>query len=150
MSNLKRKPMALPLRYCSYGLFVALWLTGCTWLVLQFLFRPETEFGVVAHPLQSPLLLAHGVLAIPALYLFGWISPGHALERWCNRQRRASGGTLWLMLAALTLTGFALFFLAVDSVHEYSTLVHESLGVAAGAAALVHWIRHRGTRGGNP
>jgi hypothetical protein len=141
----RRNRMAKPLRHASYGLVAALWLTGCAWLLLQGFFRAETQFGWVPHPLQSPLLLAHGILAIPALYLFGWISPGHALEGWRFRLRRASGGTLWLLLAVLTLSGFALFFLVASSARGYSSLVHEVLGVVAGVAALIHWIRCSGT-----
>jgi hypothetical protein len=140
MSSPARHRMAPLLRFAAYGLVAGLWLSGCAWLLLQGFFRVATPFGPQLHPWQPPLLLVHGVLAIPALYLFGWISPGHALEGGRSRRRRASGGSFWLLLALLVLSGFALYFVTAEAPRALSSWVHEMLGVAAGAVALLHWI----------
>jgi hypothetical protein len=52
------------------------------------------EFGVTPHPLETTILLIHGVIAILSMYLFGWTSAHHILRSWPVRARRLSGGSL--------------------------------------------------------
>jgi hypothetical protein len=79
------------------------------------------------------------VLAVPGLYLLGWISASHGLNGWRMARRRLSGGTIWIVLLLLAATGFALFFTTGDAVRTAIALLHEILGVACLVPALAHW-----------
>ncbi len=130
--------MSRPLRAATYAILGLLWLSGCAWLILDGWFARTGPFGAEPHPLQPPLLLAHGVLAIAAAYLLGWISARHARHWWPRRWRRASGATFAVLLAALSLSGFALFFLTDDGWRQVAALGHDVLGVVVTAAGVQH------------
>lgn len=141
-NGMKINGMPNALRWSLYGVGGALWVSGCAWLVLHYFFQTATQFGVEPHPWEPPLLLVHGILAVPGLYLLGWISSRHALDGWRMARRRPSGGTLSLVLLLLTLSGFALFYVTGDVVRATIALLHEILGVAC----LVPTLAHRHTR----
>lgn len=140
-SGTKVNGIPAPLRWTLYAVATGLWASGCIWLALHLWFQTPTEFGAEPHAWEPPLLLVHGLLAVPALYLFGWISARHALDGWRMARRRPSGAAIFLVTAVLVASGFALFFLTGDGVRAIVIAVHEMLGVAAIAAALLHWRR---------
>jgi len=127
-------------RAAAYLIIATLWITGCTWLLLEQLIAKRGPFGVIPHPLEPPLLLIHGVAALFSLYLLGWISAHHVLRWWTRRLRRVSGGILATLLAVLALSGFALFFLSDDRWLHAMALVHEILGVALTVFAIQHFF----------
>jgi hypothetical protein len=86
------------------------------------------------------VLLLHGVAAIVATYLFGWITARHVLRWWPARRRRLSGATLAAFLAALSVSGFALFFLTDDRWQRGAAVSHDVLGVAVTVFAIQHWF----------
>jgi hypothetical protein len=122
--------------YLAFGL---LWATGIWWLVLDFWFAVPGEFGVSPHAWAAPLLLAHGVLAVPALWLTGWVAARHSTPQWKARLRRGSGGSFAAMLLLLSASGFALFFLASDEAQHVTALAHEAIGVVFALFVLEHW-----------
>src|SRR5689334_11355747 len=113
------------LRRALYTVFGLLWLSGCAWLVLHYFFRTDGEFGPAPHPWEPGVLTVHGIVAMLALFLFGWVSSGHIGDNWRPRLRRASGVWLTSLLAALVLTGIANLYVAAGAWHEGSALVHE-------------------------
>jgi hypothetical protein len=127
-------------RAAVYVIVGMLWISGCAWLCLdQFAAQPG-PFGSTPHPLEPPLLLTHGVTAVASLYLFGWIGARHALRWWAGGLRRMSGGALASLLALLTLTGFALFFLSSDAWQRYAAGAHDVLGIVVTLFAIQHWF----------
>ena len=130
-------------RLSIYGIVGALWLTGCAWLILDQFFTRHGSFGATPHPLQAPLLLLHGIIAILSVYLFGWITARHVLRWWPGRVRRWSGGGLAAFIAVLIVSGFALFFLTDDEWLRYSAVSHEVLGLAVTLFAARHWFYRR-------
>lgn len=127
------------LRHSTYVVGGGLWLSGCIWLVLHLFFQTPTQFGAEPHVWEPPLLLIHGVLGVPALYLLGWISARHALDGWRMARRRLTGGIISSVLVILALSGFGLFFVTGDAVRTTVALLHEILGVACLVPALAHW-----------
>jgi len=95
---------------------------------------------MTAHPLEPPMLLAHGVIAILSMYLFGWITARHVLHWWPAGLRRVSGGALAAFIALLVVSGFALFFLTDDQWQHAAALAHDVLGVAVALFAIQHWF----------
>ena len=87
----------------------------------------------------------HGLIAVAAVFVFGWIGSGHIQARWSAALNRASG--LWLLGFAIVLvvSGYALYY-STDALHEGAALAHQGLGLIAIIAALVHWRRIRAGR----
>jgi uncharacterized membrane protein len=139
VNGVKINGMPKALRWSLYGVGAGLWLSGCVWLVLHLFFEAPTQFGIEPHPWESPLLLVHGVLAVPALYLLGWVTSRHVIDGWRMARRRLSGGLISGVLVFLALSGFALFFFTDDAVRAAVALLHEVIGVACLVPALAHW-----------
>ena len=127
-------------RLAVYLVSTLLWATGIVWLVLDQFFARQEQFGRTPHPLESPLLLAHGILAIGSAYLLGWVSARHVLLWWTAGLRRVSGAVFAALLALLGLTGFALFFLSSDRWQRFAQLSHDALGLGIVLFALQHWF----------
>jgi uncharacterized membrane protein len=127
-------------RAAVYGMFGTLWLSGCVWLILDQYFESAGPFGRTPHPWEPAVLLVHGVLAVLAMYILGWISARHVRRWWPGRQRRMSGGILSASFALLALTGFALFFVSDDAWHHVAAVAHDVVGIAVTVFAIQHWF----------
>ena len=92
------------------------------------------------HPMEPAILLIHGVIAILAMYVFGWITAHHILRWWPARLRRLSGGTLGAFLGVLTVSGFVLFFVSVDEWQHVAARIHDVLGLCVTVFAIQHWF----------
>jgi hypothetical protein len=82
--------------------------------------------------------MLHGVVAVAATFLFGWICGDHVALTWRMRADRASGVWLLVLVFTLMLTGFAAFFLVDDSLRSLAGSVHEWLGLAL----MIPWVLH--------
>jgi hypothetical protein len=120
--------------------FVLLWSSGLAWIVLDLWFTRAGEFGVAPHPWQPPLLLIHGLVSVPVLYLVGWMSARHATLKWKMQLRRVSGLIFASFLLLLSVSGFALFFLTQESVQHAAAVTHEVAGGLFTVAILEHWF----------
>jgi hypothetical protein len=127
-------------RAAIYVIVGSLWISGCAWLWLDQFAAQRGPFGKTPHPLEPPLLLAHGVAGVASLYLFGWIGARHALRWWAGGLRRASGGWLAAVAAVLIVSGFALFFVSSDAWQRYCAGTHDVLGIAITVFAIQHWF----------
>jgi len=136
--NGTRPRMSALQRWLVYGLAGGLWITGCVWLVLHLFFETPTEFGAEQHAWEPPLLLVHGLIAVPALYLLGWVSARHALDGWRMARRRPSGGGMLGVLGVLAVSGFGLFFATGDLARTALAVVHEVIGVACVVVIVAH------------
>lgn len=138
------------LRAGIHATFGVLWLAGAAVFVLEHFFAVSTEFGPAQSPWRANVLVVHGVAAVAATFLFGWIAADHVAVMWRNGADRASGLWLLWLVAALIVTGFAGFFLVADSVRAWNGRLHEILGLALIVPWLVHlaggrWVRRRAT-----
>ena len=131
------------LKRSAYLVFIGLWLTGATWLVLHFFFQRSTEFGPSQNPWQPGMLATHGVLAALGTFLLGWISAQHVGEGWRRNSSRASGLAFGLTLALLVMTGVAIYYVQSGSAHRIAEWTHEIAGAVVTFAALTHWFRRK-------
>jgi uncharacterized membrane protein len=138
----RHRRMSRRQRFWIYSIVGVLWLSGTLWLLLDQFCAKRGEFGVTPHPLEAPLLLLHGVLAIVSMYLFGWLVARHVSRWWPARQRRLSGGVLTGFLTLLSVSGFALFFLVDDASLHIAALTHDVLGLTAAIFGIQHWFFH--------
>jgi hypothetical protein len=126
------------LRFTVHSVFAILWVLGAAVFVLKHFFAVAGEFGSLPHPWQPSLLVLHGILAVGATFLFGWICGDHVALTWRMRADRTSGVWLLALVSVLIVTGFAAFFLVDDSLRATNGLVHEYLGLAL----MIPWLSH--------
>ena len=115
----------------------ALWISGVIWMLLHYVLAAPGEFGVIRHPLEAPILMVHGILAMVALFLLGWFAGRHAGPATSGR-RVASGWLLTVLTGALVVAGCAQLFLTSATWQSGTAIVHEILGVALLLPVLAH------------
>jgi len=137
-----RVPMSRRTRAAILTVCTLLWLTGVAWLLVHWFFPAHNEFGVLPGPWEAPLMRLHGLIAVAAVFAFGWVGAGHILARWSAARNRVSG--LWLLgfAALLVVSGYALYY-STGGLHAAAAGMHEWLGLVAIFAALAHWLRIR-------
>lgn len=130
--------LSASLRSAVHLVFSVLWLSGVAWLLLHYFAARPGEFGLVRHPLEAPLLLLHGVVAMLALFVLGWFAALHSADGSRRRARRASGWVLSTLIGVLAIAGCLQFFVSDEGVQSALRLVHEVCGVALLLPALAH------------
>jgi hypothetical protein len=133
--------MSAALRWTSYLIFALLWLSGCAWLVLHYLLPQQGQFGPLPNPWEPGILRVHGLLAVAGVFLLGWISGGHIVDRWPLYRARVSGPFLAVLAVFLVASGYALYY-TTDRLHDLAATTHEILGGAGIFLALLHWRRN--------
>jgi hypothetical protein len=136
--------VALPriLRATLYSVGALLWVSGAVWLVLHYVFPQSTPFGPLPNPWEARLMRAHGLIAVCAVFLIGWMMAAHVTARWASERNRRSGLLLGGAALLLILSGYALYY-TTGSPHDAAALAHEAIGVLSPIAALAHWWRNR-------
>jgi hypothetical protein len=138
----KGVPLPRALRATLYGVAALLWISGAVWLVLHYVYPQSTPFGPLPNPSEAPLMRAHGLIAVCAVFLCGWMMAAHVTARWPSGRNRRSGLLLGGAALLLILSGYALYY-TTGSTHDAAALAHEVLGVLSPIAALGHWWRNR-------
>jgi hypothetical protein len=139
--------MPVALRAAVYAIFGGVWASGCVWWALRQFFAVADEFGTTRHPWEPTTAWLHGVFATATAFLFGWVMARHGSEGWQQRKRRVSGGLLTGVVAVLSISGFALFFLTDADWQSNAARVHEALGLLVTALAIEHWRASNGRTG---
>jgi hypothetical protein len=79
-------------------------LTGLFWFVLHDVI--DDQAGEVVHV----LLMLHGISSYVLLVVIGSLLPGHVRSGWTHRRNVATGLAVTAMMAALAMTGLALYY----------------------------------------
>jgi len=135
-----RTPRAL--RATIYSIAALLWLSGAFWLVLHYSLQQSTPFGPLPNPWEAPLMRVHGLVAVCAVFLIGWMTASHVTTRWTSDRNRRSGLALGVTVLLLVFSGYALYY-TTGFPQDAAVLAHEVLGVFAPLAAIAHWWRNR-------
>ncbi|MCU0761146.1 MAG: hypothetical protein MUF07_18360 [Steroidobacteraceae bacterium] len=143
MSSTGAKPRvgALPAsrRRAVHWIATGTWVTGAVWLVFKYFVRVPDEFGFDnPHPMQQWWLIAHAIVSVFAVWMFGVLWPGHVIRGWKSHLRRPTGGTLFGITAWLALTGLALYYVGNDDWRSWVAILHWAVGLGAIVAFLLH------------
>ncbi len=128
-------------RWSTYATFALLVCTGVLWWTLD-VDRGENP----ASAAQVWLLRLHGAAAMFVLICFGALLPAHIRIAWALHRNRVLGGTLFAVVALLTLTGYGLYYSVGDTMRALSSWIHFCVGVAAPALLVLHIYRGRAAR----
>jgi len=121
------------LRLAVHATYSLMWIVGTWVFLLAHFFEAKDVFG--PHPWQPPLLEVHGILAVFATFLFGWLVADYRAQ---PQRRHATGVILVVSLVWLVVTGFAQFFLVSDEWRGVDSTLHEYVGLAW----LLPWLAY--------
>jgi hypothetical protein len=128
-----------------YWVGAALLLTGIIWLAVHY--SVGSGAGELPHPVEVWSLRLHGLAAFAGLFVLGVLAAAHIPQGWRLSQRRLwegqrnTGVLLCVIAALLTLTGYALFYFASESLRPALGWAHAVIG---GAMALLIASHRRG------
>lgn len=88
----------------------------------------------------------HGAATLGFLIVFGALLPEHVLYGWRHRLNRLSGVSVISAVGLLTVTGYGLYYASGDSLRQWISLIHWSLGLFATALLIWHIVRGRSIR----
>ena len=121
-----------------YGLGFALLLSGVVWLYLEHFVRVDAEFGPEHHPAQHIMLVSHGLLAMPMLWLSGVLWTAHIKRHWHYRINRSSGVVLAVSIVLMAITAGGLYYLSSDNTRAWASVLHWVFGIAGGFLLVLH------------
>lgn len=123
------------------GLVALLVCSGGGWMVVHWLHWPAASLPAMEglpSPWEPMLMRVHGAAMLLMLWLVGRISGTHAQRGWRLRLRRRGG--LWMLacVAALTLSGYLLFYWVPEDWRDGVGLVHGAIGLVWALSLLWH------------
>ena len=128
-------------RRCVYGVSAWLLASGVLWLLAHYLMRPAGDFGEGVHPLEPWSMKLHGAGAMFALFLIGNLMNIHIRPALKARRDHYSGWSMLAALAALALTGYALYYVAGEHSRTLWSAAHWLIGLAFSLLLVVHVAR---------
>ena len=139
-SLLGLKPTA---RHALYAIVAALIASGVGWLAAHY--APNVD-DLRRLAIEASMLKLHGAAAFAILIAFGAMLAHHARRGWLAARNRGSGGSIVAVLAALIVTGYALYYLVDDTTRLPVSLAHWLVGVAVVPMLIAHVAIGRRTR----
>jgi len=127
-------------RAALYACSLALFVSGCGWLISHYLLR-GADLGDTPHPSEPWWMRLHGAAMLGFLVAFGALLPRHVAQGWRERVNRASGVSMVILVAVLALSGYGLYYLVDDTLRAWVGVLHWSVGLAAAALLGLHVVR---------
>jgi cytochrome bd-type quinol oxidase subunit 2 len=135
--------MRLPvsLRAGLYATGAVVLASGVSWLAA----REPRHSGFAAAAMEI-----HGGAAMVLLILVGAVSALHAPAAWREGKNLWSGVAVAAVMSVLILTGFLLYYLGDEHARSFASIVHWTVGLAAGALLGLHvWLGVRAAKVSN-
>ncbi len=128
-----------------YGVFGGLLATGAAWLAAHFFLRGAGAFGMTIHPLEPWSMKLHGAAAMAALWLAGSLFHLHIRRGLAAGRNLPAGWSMIVLLLLLTLTGYALYYVAGEESRPLWSVVHWVAGLLLPALVWLHVATGRRT-----
>lgn len=130
-------------RYSMYGISGLLVVSGGAWLFAHYFLRAADTFGETVSPIEPWSMKLHGAAAMIALFFIGSLLNSHVRRANNARRNRGSGWTMAALLAWLTVSGYALYYLASETSRPAWSLAHSLLGLAFPLLLILHIVLGR-------
>src|SRR5579884_1366758 len=120
--------MRLPawLRWSVYGVSIIFTITGVAWIFAHFMLRRE---GEIEHPLEPWMLRIHGFAVMIGLFMYGSLLRTHIIKGWNAHMNRATGIVLCILLFALSLSGYLLYYAGSEETRPVISVAHWVIGL---------------------
>ena len=126
-------------RIWLYGTFSILFVTGLAWFCLHRQSVGLDRSGADWHvSLQPWLLKIHGAAAMAFLVVFGVLIPTHIKKGIAAQRKLFSGFAVIGIMAALTVTGYALYYAGGVNMRAVASGIHTFIGVASPGLLALH------------
>jgi MFS family permease len=129
-------------RWIFYGLLALSLCSGLVFFILQQWFEIEGEFGPQKNPWQAVVIRIHGASAFFMLMSFGALLAAHIPYGWKSTRSRKSGVFIASLVALQIILGYLLYYLADETVRQYTGYVHIMFGLILPMALFIH-LRQR-------
>ena len=126
----------------TYWILALVFLSGVAWIALHYGPADNGPDGAW-RPAEVWALRLHGAAAMAALIAFGSLLAQHVPSAWRLRRNLASGIAMLACVAALTLTGWLLYYASGEATRAWSSYLHMVLGVAGPLGLLWHLAYQR-------
>ena len=136
---MKRRGLQLSRRHRSslYAAGLILFISGLSWAWIQHLDQagkaPDS-----ASRWKTCLIAVHGWAAMLFVLLLGTLLASHVRRGWHAKKNRRNGSFFLFALAALTLSGYALYYTADESWRTLVSNCHLWIGVVAPILLVLH------------
>ena len=119
-----------------------LFLSGVVWTYWNYLAVSPGDFETSA---KTWAMKIHGAAAMAILVLIGMLLSGHVRFAWRAGRNRANGSVFLSALAALTITGYGLYYAGGERLRAWTSWIHLAVGLAL-PILLIHILVGRRTR----
>jgi hypothetical protein len=120
------------------GSFLLLLLSGVLWLLFHYFSAVPGELAEARHPLEAWWLRLHGAAAMGFLIVLGTVLPVHARRAWNLRRNRWTGAVVLCAIAAMLITGYALYYAGSEELRPWISGSHWAIGLIAAPALVLH------------
>jgi hypothetical protein len=114
---------------------IGIWCSGVGWLAFHYLI---TSNGFGPNPAEPIWLKIHGAFGFLSIWTFGVLWGMHIVKAWHRHWHRRSGGTLFVALSLLIVSGYLLYYVADEGARQAISLFHWILGLALPLVYLLH------------
>jgi cytochrome bd-type quinol oxidase subunit 2 len=136
---MRRLPVSLRAGLSATGAVVL--ASGVAWLLAH----DPSRSGFASAAMEI-----HGGAAMVLLVLLGAVSALHAPAAWREGKNRWSGAAVVGLVSVLILTGFLLYYLGDEHARGFASIMHWTVGLAAGALLGLHvWLGVRAAKPSN-
>ena len=130
-------------RRMIYLCVTALVASGSVWLVGHFLLHGATEFGEASNPWAPWTMKVHGAVAMVTLFFVGSLLNGHMRRAHAQRRNHWSGWSMVAFWGWLTVSGYALYYIAGEQSRSLWSTSHWVPGLLLPLLILVHIVLGR-------
>jgi hypothetical protein len=130
-------------KYFLYGVLTLLFFSGVAWAYWTYLAAWPGDFEISA---KAWAMKIHGAAAMAVLVLIGMVLSGHVRFAWRARRNRGNGSLFLSAFAALTITGYGLYYAGGERLRAWASWIHLAVGLALPILLLVHIFLGRRTR----
>ena len=132
-------------RWSLYAVLSGLTVSGAVWLIARYFLRQVSEFGESLHPWEHPAIQVHGALAMLCLFLLGALLQLHMRRAHRAQRNRATGWSMIALFASLSVSGYALYYLASEQSRIWWSGAHSVLGLGLPLLLILHILMGRKT-----
>ncbi|SDY21603.1 hypothetical protein SAMN04515617_111101 [Collimonas sp. OK242] len=125
-------------RISLYGISGLLTASGILWLIVHYFLRVAGEFGETVNPVEPWSMKLHGAAAMAMLFFVGSLLLSHIRRAHHARRNRYSGWSMAALLAWLTISGYALYYIASEASRPLWSAGHWMPGLLLPLLLVLH------------